>query len=154
MSSDPPDYDTLARRLMDLWMETWSQTATDPRMAEMMTAWIRLVQRTAAGHAASPMPGAPHWGPFSPDPAGPGGGDDPEHPPAPNTGSPAGPTDGTAPAASASDSGRDDLDELRRRIDALEHHLATRQSDTQAGTTNTGDADPGSGTGHGTGAPG
>ncbi|BAI72953.1 hypothetical protein AZL_023150 [Azospirillum sp. B510] len=139
---DPPSYESLARRYLDLWQDQWTACAADPEMADMMT---RLFQMMGQGVA-----------PFGPGPAGfgfaggsmAGTGWDPRPGPFPNTGTPqhgrpsderasggrqpggrdsAPPADaaGAASAGPASDGGSGQLAQLLDRIAALEERLAS-----------------------------
>src|SRR5688572_21234720 len=46
--ADPPDFDTLARRYVDLWQEQVAAMAADPELSDLMG---RLVQAMAMGPA-------------------------------------------------------------------------------------------------------
>ena len=54
--SDPPSYESLARRYLDLWQDQWTAGAADPEMADMMA---RLFQMMGQGMAAAPFPFGP-----------------------------------------------------------------------------------------------
>jgi hypothetical protein len=68
----PPDLDALARRLVDLWQEQWTQIATDPAVAEGLLRVMRATAPPGPGHDGA----GPSWAPPArPAPDDGGGGD-------------------------------------------------------------------------------
>ncbi|BBK39362.1 hypothetical protein STAQ_44400 [Allostella sp. ATCC 35155] len=100
--ADPPDTDELARRFVTLWQEQMLAVAADPAVAETAARWLTLF-------AAPPFAGVPFAGFGTPSPA-------PHH----DAATPPGPP----PAAGAHDAGRHDLEQLARRMAALEERIA------------------------------
>ena len=150
-SGDPPSYESLARRYLDLWQDQWMASAADPEMADMMT---RLFQMMGQGAGAFGL-GTGGFGAGSMAGSMPGTGWDPRPWPFPNTSYPqhgqpsderssggrqagggdsarprdkAGDAAGAAPAGPASDGGSGQLAQLLGRIAALEERLAALES--------------------------
>ena len=46
-AADPPSYETLARRYLDLWQDQWTACAADPEMADMMTRMFQMMGQGA-----------------------------------------------------------------------------------------------------------
>tara|TARA_R110002110_G_scaffold36666_3_gene122065 strand:+ start:6307 stop:6738 length:432 start_codon:yes stop_codon:yes gene_type:complete len=119
--ADTPDPQELARRYLDLWQQHLTQAATDPELAAAMAKfWQNLpAGMTPAGMTPAGMtPGVPGWPPIAADTGG--SGDDDGKPAQAAT---SGPASGSAPAAASPDGGSDVLDELLKRMAALEERL-------------------------------
>ena len=101
----PADFDRLARRYLDLWQGQLSGFTADPALTEQMTRLFAAANAQFAS-ALQAAQGASHAGT------------------SPGTSTPGTPTPGTSPAPAASGNGADELDELRKRVAALEARVA------------------------------
>src|SRR5215469_10123871 len=100
-SSPPPDIEALARRYLDLWQDQATALAGDAELARQLGRWFSVMQSgmanaVQAAASSTPATGAP-------------------------TGKPAA---GAAAPAAASGGGELRLDELARRLAAVEERLA------------------------------
>jgi hypothetical protein len=112
--SDPPDMEDLARRYLDLWQSQMSALAADPQVADTLNRLIGLWTANAAGAMPGLWPGAP--APQSDDRHA-----APQQPVGNANAGPAAP--GAAPLADASRPGGVDVDELARRLAAVEERI-------------------------------
>jgi hypothetical protein len=119
--AEPPDIDELARRYLDLWQDQWSAMMTDPNTAEAMTRFFELMREQMPG-AASP------FGAFAPGAKKEREDDDPG---ASAAGQRPGPA-GAAPPGAAPDGGAERVDELNRRLAAVEERLARLEAQLAA----------------------
>lgn len=120
--AEPPEFEDLARRYLDLWQEQWSAMAADPEAAQAMARLYGMMGQQMA--AAAPMAEAflsalpALLGPFATvgqhahDAAKPAAAANPES------------SVGTAPAGTAPGGGAGDVAELAERVAALEKRLA------------------------------
>jgi hypothetical protein len=146
--AEPPDFQDLARRYLDLWQEQWSAMSADPEAAEAMSRLYDMMGQQMA--AAAPMAEAflsalpAILGPFAnPGQTGPGQTGPGQTPPGqtahgqtpPGTrgshdaadaarSAAADEPPGAAPAGPAPDGGAVDVAELLGRIAALEDRIA------------------------------
>ncbi|BBK34287.1 hypothetical protein STHU_49210 [Allostella humosa] len=115
--ADPPDSAALARRFVTLWQEQMLAVAADPAMAEATARWLSLFAPAASLTQAFSAPA------FAAPPVAPAAATGAQHDPV-ATPAPA----GTAAAAGASGAGGHDLDQLARRMAALEERIAGLES--------------------------
>ncbi len=102
--SGPTDWDDLAKRYLDLWQEQLMAMGTDPQLTEQ---FARMAQDMAARGLAGPMAGVAGTGSGMGGDGQPDGGDEA----------------GAAAAGDASGQRDQRLDELERRIGAVEKRL-------------------------------
>ncbi len=105
LDKDDPsgEFDRLARRYLDLWQNQLSGLAADPAVTEQIARLLAAANAQVASVIQAAQSG-------------------------PDASTAASPTPGTAPPAAASRHGADDLDELRRRMAALEERVAELES--------------------------
>jgi hypothetical protein len=111
------DADELARRYLALWTEYLTAFLADPRALETTKRWIAFT-----GQFAYPAPGKAGA-------AGEGG--DAPLPPLPPIFGPFGPLPMASPIAVATGEGSATIDELARRVEALEQRIATLERTTK-----------------------
>src|SRR5579871_6283958 len=105
----PPDLEALARRYLDLWQDQATALAGDAELARQIGQWLSMMQAGMVnGFQAS---GAPGTGKSTPPTAA-----------------------GPAPAAASSGGGQPRLDELARRLAALEKRLDRLEAGTKGGS--------------------
>jgi hypothetical protein len=130
---DPPDYDDLARRYLDLWQEQWAAMAADPRTAELLTQLYSLVGQQMSAFAPF-LQGFSAFGP-GPGPAADSSGaadeikkhreDHDAARSAPERSVRRGePPSRATPSGAAPDDRADGVDELTRRLAVVEERLA------------------------------
>ena len=107
--SEPPNLEALARRYLDLWQDQATALAGDAELARQIGQWLSMMQAGMvhgfqSNNAANPAPG-----------------------PRAKTAA------GAASAAAASGGGQPGLDELTRRLAALEKRLDRLEAGTQSG---------------------
>ena len=102
-NDDPADFDRLARRYLDLWQSQLAGLASDQALTEQI-ARLFAAANTQVASAIEMAQGARHAA--SP----------PSTPP------------GTPAAAASPGNGADDVDELRKRVEALEVRIAELES--------------------------
>lgn len=118
------DADELARRYLSLWTDYLTRLLGDPRALEMLKRWLTLTGQFSYPDAgSSPTGGAPFpaWPPFFA----------PFGPPVPPT------TDGGPAQATSVAALTERVDQLERRLAALEHGTKPRSPSrrTRAGAT-------------------
>jgi hypothetical protein len=107
--SEPPNLEALARRYLDLWQDQATALAGDAELARQVGQWLSMMQAGMVnGFQAS---GAPGTGKSAPSTA-----------------------PGPAPAAAASGGGQPRLDELARRLAALERRIDRLEAGTKGGS--------------------
>jgi hypothetical protein len=108
MASDKDDlsgeFDQLARRYLDLWQSQLSGLTADPALTEQIARLFAAANAQVASVIQAAQAGS-HAATRTPSAAS-----------------------GTAPAAAPSGHGADDLDELRKRVAALEARIARLES--------------------------
>jgi ubiquinone biosynthesis protein UbiJ len=103
--SEPPNLEALARRYLDLWQDQATALAGDAELARQIAQWLSMMQAGMVHGFQSP-----------------------------NTANPAPETStGAASAAAASGGGQPGMDELARRLAALEKRLDRLEAGAQAG---------------------
>ena len=101
--SEPPNLEALARRYLDLWQDQATALAGDAELARQIGQWLSMMQAGMVHGFQSP-----------------------------NTATPANQTTaGAASAAAASGGGQPGLDELARRLAALEKRLDRLEAGTK-----------------------
>jgi uncharacterized small protein (DUF1192 family) len=118
----PPDLDALARQYLDLWQDQLAGMAQDPEVTEMMARTVELMNTNMAAFTlfAQSALGAATGRPKSTKVNG-------HDTPAPQRRTPPA-TAGSKAAAAASGDPNLDVDELLRRIAALEKRLAALEA--------------------------
>lgn len=115
--SEPPDYDSLARRYLDLWQRHLADAAADPDLAR---AWTTFFAALSGQARPAPFP----WpAPFPAAPQAPAGG---------NARDAAAP--GAAPVPAAPGDGGGDLRRLEARLAAVEKRLAELEPRPRGGS--------------------
>ncbi|HEY2890481.1 MAG TPA: hypothetical protein VGJ31_07625 [Dongiaceae bacterium] len=113
--SEPPNLEALARRYLDLWQDQATALAGDAELARQIGQWLSMMQAGMVHGFQSPN---------APKPAG----------KAPTGETPAGKTEaGAASAAAPLGGGQLGLDELARRLAALEKRLDRLEAGAQGG---------------------
>ncbi|MEE8271723.1 MAG: hypothetical protein V3R98_08325 [Alphaproteobacteria bacterium] len=145
--AEPPDFEDLARRYLDLWQDQWAAAASDPHAAEAMARLYGMVgQHMAAAAplaqamlAAVPFMPAPFTTPFGSADGQPHG-DDPSKQDshdraasAPSRPDAAGAAPGAASAGAAPDSGTVAVADIARRLAVIEERLARLEARRSAG---------------------
>jgi hypothetical protein len=104
--TEPPDYEQLAKRYLDLWQDQLAAAAGDPKLAREMARLASLMKQSPFGWMA--------------DQFGADAGAEPNRSADDRSEATGGPASaGTSPAGSA-----DDLDDLARRVAELEARVA------------------------------
>jgi hypothetical protein len=102
--SEPPNLEALARRYLDLWQDQATALAGDAELARQIGQWLSMMQAGMVHGFQSP-----------------------------NTAKSGKAPAGAAPAAAASGGGQPGLDELTRRLAALEKRLDRLEAGASAG---------------------
>ena len=130
--NDQPDFSALAREYLDLWEDQLTAMAADPALAEQGARLFETMGQL--GNQVSPLAGAQMTAMMQQFMAlaGAMGEGTSRHATATPKQPKTGPTAGSAPAAAAPDDGDQQLDELTRRLAALEERLARLESGASA----------------------
>lgn len=119
--SEPPDLESLVRRYLDLWQEQWAAIAGDAELADALARWFGMVNEASAGFLSGIAPAIASAG------QGEQKGDGRACERAAEA-ERAAAADGTAAAPAPSRHGGPDLDELARRLAALDERLAALEA--------------------------